>query len=68
MVCISRIRSEYQLIISPYLVQMRKNTDRKNSEYEHFLRSETFGTVLDMLLYLHQEIMTITLKLRFSLI
>ena len=68
MVCISRIRSEYQLIISPYLVQMRKNTDRKNSEYEHFLRSETFGTVLDMLLYLHQEIMTITLKLQFSLI
>ena len=68
MVCISRIRSEYQLIISPYLVQMRKNTDRKNSEYEHFLRSETFGTVLDMLLFLHQEIMTITLKLQFSLI
>ena len=68
MVCISRIRSEYQLIISPYLVQMRKNTDRKNSEYEHFLRSETFGTVLDILLYLHQEIMTITLKLQFSLI
>ena len=68
MVCISRIRSEYQLIISAYLVQMRKNTDRKNSEYEHFLRSETFGTVLDMLLYLHQEIMTITLKLQFSLI
>ena len=68
MVCISRIRSEYKLIISPYLVQMRKNTDRKNSEYEHFLRSETFGTVLDILLYLHQEIMTITLKLQFSLI
>ena len=26
--------------ISPYSVQMRKNTDQNNSEYGHFLRSE----------------------------
>ena len=25
--------------ISPYLAQMRENTDQKNSEYGHFLRS-----------------------------
>ena len=25
--------------ISPYLVQMRENTDQKNSEYGHFSRS-----------------------------
>ena len=36
-----RIRTEYGEIrsISPYLVRMRENTDRRNSEYGHFLRS-----------------------------
>ena len=34
----SRIRTEYGEILrtSPYLVQMRENTDQKNSEYGHF--------------------------------
>ena len=38
----SRIRTEYGRIvrISPYLVRMRGNTDQKNSEYEHFSRSD----------------------------
>ena len=37
-----RIRTEYGEIrsISPYSVQMRGNTDEKNSEYGHFLRSD----------------------------
>ena len=29
------------LRISPYSVRMRENTDKKNSEYGHFLRSVT---------------------------
>ena len=35
------IRNEYGeiLLISPYLARMRENTDQKNSEYKHFLRS-----------------------------
>ena len=42
---ISRVRTEYGellriLCISPYSVRMRKNTDQKNSEYGHFLRTE----------------------------
>ena len=37
----SRIRTEYEEIlrISPYLVRMRENADKINSEYGHFLRS-----------------------------
>ena len=37
----SRIRTEYEDLQSKslYSVQMRENTDQKNSEYEHFLRS-----------------------------
>ena len=37
----SRIRTEYWeiLSISPYLVQMRENTDQSNSEHGHFLLS-----------------------------
>ena len=37
-----RIRTDYGEIwwISPYLVQMRENTDRNNSEYGHFSRSK----------------------------
>ena len=37
----SRIRTEYReiLSISPYLVQMRQNTDQSNSEHGHFLLS-----------------------------
>ena len=40
----SRIRFEYKVIlrISSYSVQMRENTDQENSEYEHFLRSDTY--------------------------
>ena len=35
------IRTEYVfgLSISPYLVQMRENTDQKNPEYGHFERN-----------------------------
>ena len=41
MVRVFRIRNEYGeiLLISPYLAGMRENTDQKNSEYKHFLRS-----------------------------
>ena len=37
-----RIRTEYgeMLRISPYLVRMHENTDKNNSEYGHFLRSD----------------------------
>ena len=37
----SHIRTEYGDIcsISPYSVQMRESTEKKNSEYGHFLRS-----------------------------
>ena len=37
----SRIRTEYGKIrsISPYSVQIRENTDQKNSEYGHFSRN-----------------------------
>ena len=36
-----RIRTEYGEILhaSPYSVQMQDNTDQKNSQYKHFLRS-----------------------------
>ena len=39
----SRIRTEYGEIlrISPYSVQMRENTDQKNSVFRHFSRSDT---------------------------
>ena len=30
------------LRISPYSVRMRENTDQNNSEYRHFLPSDTF--------------------------
>ena len=37
----SRIRTEYvSLRVSPYSVQMREDTDQKNSKYGHFLRSD----------------------------
>ena len=35
--------SFFLLHISPYLVQMWENTDQKNSEYRHFLRSVING-------------------------
>ena len=40
----SCIRTEYREIrsISPYLVQMRENTDQKNSEYGYFSRSSIY--------------------------
>ena len=43
--------------ISPYLVQMRENTDQNNSEYWHFLRIFCrdiyfrFKTILELILY-----------------
>ena len=39
---LSRIWTEYEEIvrISPYSVQMRENTDQKNSAYGHFPRSK----------------------------
>ena len=38
-----RIRTEYKEIqsICPYSVRMRENVDQNNSEYRHFLRSES---------------------------
>ena len=43
----SRIRTEYGEIlrISSYSVRMRENTDQKNSEYGHFLRSAYYMIV-----------------------
>ena len=40
----SRISTEYGDLLcrSPYSVRIRKNTDQKKSEYEHFSRRETF--------------------------
>ena len=39
-----RIRTEYgeTLRISPYSVRMRGNADQNNSEYGHFLRSQSY--------------------------
>ena len=45
----SRIRTEYGgiLRISPYSVRMRENADQNNSEYGHFLRSDSgFGNYI----------------------
>ena len=41
----SHIRTEYRdiLRISQYAVQMRENTDQKNSKYGHFPRSDRFS-------------------------
>ena len=41
----SLIRTEYEkvLLISPDLVRMRENVDKKNSEHGQFLRSETWS-------------------------
>ena len=46
-----RIRTEYGEIrsISPHSVRMRENTNQKNSEYEHFLRSRLLRRVSMML-------------------
>ena len=43
----SRIRTEYREIhsTSPNLVQMRENTDQKNSSYGHLSRSVTYNFV-----------------------
>ena len=54
----SRIRTEYGEMqsISPYLVQIRENTDQNNSQYGHFSRSDccssqisNFGWLLEKL-------------------
>ena len=46
----SRIRTGYGEIlrISPYSVRMRENTDQKNSEYGHFLRSDGLTHKIEM--------------------
>ena len=43
----SHIRTEYRKIasITPYSVQMRENTDQKNSEYGHFSCSNSIKTI-----------------------
>ena len=43
---LSLVRTEYGEIlnISPYLVQIRENTDQKNSEYGHFSRSVNYNS------------------------
>ena len=45
----SRIRTECGeiRIISPYSVQMRGNTDQKNSEYGYFSRSVYFDMIMN---------------------
>ena len=46
----SHIRTEYGEIlrVSPYSVQMWKNTDQKNSEHGHFSRSDNFVLFLQL--------------------
>ena len=43
----SHIRTEYRKIasITSYSVQMRENTDQKNSEYGHFSCSNSIKTI-----------------------
>ena len=62
-----RIQTEYEEIlrIYPNSVQMRKNTDQKNSEYGHFLRSVSLklsatheATRIQSLFYYIQNTMT----------
>ena len=50
----SRIRTECGEIlrISPYSVRMRENADQNNSEYGHFLRSESACNISVMFIYL----------------
>ena len=42
----SHIETEYEYLLSksPSSVRMRKNTDQKKSEYEHFYESDYFPT------------------------
>ena len=51
----SRIRTEYREIssISPYSVQMRENTDRKNPEYGHFSRSDRCSITLCLICFIN---------------
>ena len=46
----SRIRTKCGkiLCITPYSVRMRENTDQKNSEYGHFLRSGNAHLLIDI--------------------
>ena len=41
--------------ISPYSLQMRQNTDQKNSEFEHFPRSEIESSVTKFLFFIHLQ-------------
>ena len=43
--------------MSPYLLQLRENTDQKNSEYGHFLRSEKYVRVAVHQLHCYLEYM-----------
>ena len=69
--CISRIRTEYREIlrISPYLVQMRENTDQKNSEYGHLSHSVSAHTTFPQIhyfLYKHEAYMHIEAEIYFK--
>ena len=50
----SRIRTEYGEIIrvSPYSVRMLENTDQKNSQYAHILRSNEYVRFIYLFIYL----------------
>ena len=41
--------------ISPYSLQMRQNTDQKNSGFEHFPRSEIEASVTKFLFFIHLQ-------------
>ena len=60
----SLIRTEY---VERYSIQMRENTDQKNSEYGHFLRSD--GSYCKIWLtggWIHREIKRIKLPEKFT--
>ena len=65
----SRIQTEYGDIrgISPYLVQMRENTDQKNSEYGHLLCSEILYKI-GLLTYLQGRFLMFKTELFFSVL
>ena len=45
--CLKSVR----VIISPYLVRIRENTDQKNSEYGHFSHSVIYLIIPDFLTF-----------------
>ena len=59
----SRIRTEYRELrsTSPNLVQMRENTDQKNSSYGHLSRSVTYNFANFQKMQSYQEKMSYVL-------